>query len=333
MKEKHLARKYTSGGGSERIETLPKEVSPITSPLPLVSVVIATRDRPEMLREAVDAVLSQDYSGPIETIVVFDQSEPDKGIEREGDHRSVRVTTNSRKVGLAGARNSGIRSSAGEYIAFCDDDDYWLPGRLSAQIAAISAWPDASLATTGIRVQYDGETFDRTLDAELVPMTALLRDRHTQLHPSTFLLRRSLLDAVGLVDEQVPGGFGEDYEFLLRHAKLHPIVNVAAPLVVVRWGKQSFFFRRWETMAAGLTWLLRRYPEFEASRRGSARVRGQIAFAHAAMGNRRRAVRWAASSWRRNPLELRAPLTVAVAVGLVRPDRVMEFLHNRGRGI
>ncbi len=47
----------------------------------------------------------------------------------------------------------------------------------------------------------------------------------------------------------MPGGFGEDYEFLLRAAKVHPVVNVNEVLAVVRWGKQSFFFRRWETMA------------------------------------------------------------------------------------
>ena len=64
----------------------------------------------------------------------------------------------------------------------------------------------------------------------------------------------------------------EDYEFLLRAAKVHPVVNVSEVLAAVRWGKQSFFFRRWETMAAGLTWLLRRYPEFDSSRPGSARI-------------------------------------------------------------
>jgi len=301
---------------------------------PLVSVVIATRDRPEMVREAIASVLGQDYAGPIEVLIVFDQSEPDLTLEQQAAGRSVRVLRNPRKPGLAGSRNSGIVETAGEYVAFCDDDDYWLPGKLTAQVDALSAVPVAGMCTTGIRVQYDGDEFDRSLDLDHVTLEHLLRDRHTELHPSTFVLRRRLLvEVIGLVDEEVPGGFGEDYEFLLRTAKWHPIVNVREPHTVIRWGKQSFFFRRWETMSAGLSWLLERYPEFETSPRGSARVHGQIAFAQAAMGNRREGLRWARASFRRSAREPRAYLAAAIAVGVVRPDQVMEALHKRGKGV
>jgi glycosyltransferase involved in cell wall biosynthesis len=301
---------------------------------PPVSVVIATRDRPEMVREAIAAVRRQDYPGVIDVLVVFDQSDPDPTLTDDDPMRPVRVTTNVRSPGLAGARNTGIEATSGAYVAFCDDDDYWLPGKVSHQVEAISRAPRAGLVTCGIRVEYDEESFPRVLDLDAVPFEELLRDRHTELHPSTFLLRRSVLLAeIGLVDEEVPGGFGEDYEFLLRAAKAHPIVNVRLPLTVVRWGKQSFFFRRWETMAAGLTWLLARYPEFETSGRGVARVSGQIAFAQAAMGQRRTALRWAGKALRRNPVEPRAYLAAAVALRAVKPDQVMEQLHQRGKGI
>lgn len=301
---------------------------------PTVSVVIATRDRPEMVREAVAAVWAQDHTGPIEVLVVFDQSDPDPTLARTEGARSTRVISNSRSPGLAGARNSGIESSRGEFVAFCDDDDYWLPDKLGRQLALAEAHPDAGLVTCGIRVQYDGQTFSRVLEADLVPFEELLRDRHTELHPSTFLLRRTVLtERVGLVDEQVPGGFGEDYEFLLRAAKAHPVVNLREPLVVVRWGGQSFFFQRWETMVAGLSWLLERYPEFEQSARGSARIRGQIAFANAAMHRRGPALHWARQAVRRNWREPRAYLAVVVATGAVSPARVMSALHRRGRGI
>jgi glycosyltransferase involved in cell wall biosynthesis len=235
---------------------------------------------------------------------------------------------------LAGARNSGVEASQGEFVAFCDDDDYWLPGKLERQLAVLQGAPDAGLVTCGIRVEYDGNTFQRVLDMDEVPFEELLRDRHTELHPSTFLMRRSaLLEDIGLVDERVPGGFGEDYELLLRAAKQHPIVNVCDALTVVRWGRQSFFFRRWETMAAGLSWLLERYPEFERSPRGSARIHGQIAFAHASMGNRRTALTWAFRSLRRRKTEPRAFLAAAVAARVVSADRIMETLHRHGRGI
>jgi glycosyltransferase involved in cell wall biosynthesis len=301
-----------------------------------VSVVIATRDRPEMVREAVTAVLEQDYEGDVEVLVVFDQSEPDTGLismaGRAG--RSVVVMTNTHKPGLAGARNTGITAADGTYVAFCDDDDYWLPGKLVRQVAALAAQPEASLCTCGIEVHWSGERFPRRLEAGRVPFEELLRDRHTELHPSTFLLRRALLvDEVGLVDEEVPGGYGEDYEFLLRNARVSPIVNVPDPLVVVRWGSQSYFDKRWETMVAGLTWMLDRYPEFDSVPKGAARIHGQVAFAEAALGHRRTAIRWAASTLRRNPREPRAVLALAVASRAVSSERVMRMLHARGRGI
>ena len=301
-----------------------------------VSVVIATRNRPEMVREAITSVLDQDYQGAVEVLVVFDQSEPDPTIATLGTAagRSVKVLTNTRKPGLAGARNSGISEASGTYVAFCDDDDYWMPGKLAVQVAALAAVPEASLCTCGIEVHWSGDRFPRSLEATRVPFEELLRDRHTELHPSTFLLRRALLvDEVGLVDEEVPGGYGEDYEFLLRNARVSPIVNVAEPLAVVRWGSQSSFDKRWETMIAGLTWMLERYPEFESSPKGAARIHGQVAFAEAARGNRRTAVRWAASTLRRNPREPRAVLALAVASRAVSSDRVMKMLHARGRGI
>jgi glycosyltransferase involved in cell wall biosynthesis len=299
-----------------------------------VSVIIATRDRPEMLREAIAAVADQAFDGEIEIIVVYDQSAADTSLQKSDGARQVRVISNSRRPGLAGARNSGILAATGDYVAFCDDDDYWMPGKLAAQVQRMETDSGVEFVTCGISVQYDGVAHDRPLGRDTVTFDELLRDRHTELHPSTFLMRRSAaLTGFGLVDEDVPGGFGEDYEFLLRAAKSHPIAHVREALTVVRWGGQSFFFRRWQTMSDGLSCLLYRFPEFESSPAGSARIRGQIAFANAALKNRRIALQWAVSAFRRNPLELRAPLAIAVAAGVLSPDRVMIELHKRGRGI
>ena len=90
---------------------------------PTVSVVIATRNRPEMLRSAIQAVMEQSYPGRIECVVVFDRTEPDLSLRRDDGSRQVVVVENSRVGGLAGARNAGILASTGELVAFCDDDD------------------------------------------------------------------------------------------------------------------------------------------------------------------------------------------------------------------
>ena len=303
------------------------------APLPDVTVVIATRDRPELMREALEAVRAQEHDAVVRTVLVFDQSEPDLSLVDDDPRRPVEVVANARRPGLAGARNTGIERATTPLVAFCDDDDVWLPGRLAPQVAALSAAPRSVLATCGIRVEQGGREHDRVLEQTEVVLLDLLADRHTELHPSTFLLRREALVELGMVEEDVPGGFGEDYDLLLRCARDAPVLHVPVPLVRVRWGSQSYFTRRWETMAAGLAWMLERHPEFEDSPRGSARVRGQVAFAHAALGHRREAARWARGAVRRRPTEPRAVLALGVAAGVLPPARVVAVLHRFGRGI
>ncbi|WP_406081591.1 glycosyltransferase family 2 protein [Micromonospora sp. NBC_00858] len=302
---------------------------------PTVSVVVPTRDRPELLRAAVRAILDQEHPGAIEVVVVQDHSDPDGSlIELSRPDRAVRVIRNGRTPGLAGARNSGTLAAEGELIAFCDDDDEWLPGKLSAQIAALATAPEAEFVSCGIRVSYDGHTVDRVLDRERVALADLLRDRMTELHPSTFLIRAAALrDGFGLVDEEIPGSYAEDYEFLLRAARSAPLVNLRTPYVLVRWHQRSYFAQRWDTISEALQWLLERYPEFGTQPAGEARVAGQIAFARAASGDRQGALRWARRTIRRNPREPRAYLALAVAGRVVRADAVLRTLHKRGRGI
>lgn len=302
---------------------------------PSVSAVVPTRDRPELLRAAITAILAQDYPAPVEVVVVFDQSDPDPALEAMSrPDRSVRMIRNTRTPGLAGARNSGSLAATGELIAFCDDDDEWLPGKLRAQAEALAAVPGAEFVCAGIRVAYDGQTVDRVLEMDSVGFAALLRDRMTELHPSTFLIRaKALRDGFGLVDEEIPGSYAEDYEFLLRAAKSAPLVNLTTPYVLVRWHKKSYFSQRWDMISEALGWLLERYPEFSTQPLGEARITGQIAFARAASGDRAGAVRWARRTLRGNRREPRAYLALAVAHRLVGADTVLRALHRRGRGI
>ncbi|MEV1331001.1 glycosyltransferase [Micromonospora costi] len=302
---------------------------------PPVSVVVPTRDRPELLRRAVGAAVAQAHPGPVEVVVVYDRSEPDRSlVELSRPGRRVRVIRNERTPGLAGARNSGALAAEGELIAFCDDDDEWLPGKLDAQVAALAAAPEAEFVSCGIRVSYDGRMVDRVLAKDRVTLADLLRDRLTELHPSTFLMRASALrDGFGLVDEEIPGSYAEDYEFLLRAARSAPLINLRTPYALVRWHRRSYFAGRWDTISTALQWLLDRYPEFRGQPAGEARVTGQIAFARAASGDRREAVRWASRTIRRNPREPRAYLALAVAGRVVRADAVLRTLHRRGRGI
>ena len=135
------------------------------------------------------------------------------------------------------------------------------------------------------------------------------------------------------MDERIPGSYAEDYEFLLRAARRASLANVPAAHTLVRWHQRSYFAERWETISEALQWLLARYPEFGTQPRGAARVAGQIAFARAASGDRRGALRWARRTLASSVREPRAYLALAVATGAVRPERILRGLHRRGRGI
>jgi glycosyltransferase involved in cell wall biosynthesis len=296
---------------------------------PSVGVVLPTHNRPQLLRKALGAVLAQEYPGELRAVVVYDRAEPDAGLA--GDR--VQVVPNTRTPGLAGARNSGILALDTDLVAFCDDDDIWLPGKLAAQVEALTARPGAELASSGIMIDFDGREIPRLAGADEVTYADLVKSRMVMVHSSTYVARRAALIDMGMVDEEIPGSQGEDWDLALRAARRHPIVNVDHPYVRVLWGRTSYYAHAWETKIAALQWFLDRYPEIADSPEGGARVFAQIAFGHACAGRRGTAVRWAARAARANWKEQRVPFALAVASGLVSGERVLLALHTRGRGI
>jgi glycosyltransferase involved in cell wall biosynthesis len=302
--------------------------------LPSVSVVVPTRDRPELLRRAVAAILGQTYPGPVQCVVVFDQSDPDLPLADPGPQRRLDLIRNQRTAGLAGARNSGVMHADGELVAFCDDDDEWLPDKLVRQVEQLRVRPDAGVVTSGIFVRYGDRTTIRTSPTLVVTHGQLLRSRMFELHPSTVLVRRRLLlDRIGLVDEDIPGSYAEDYEWLLRAARVAPVLAVQQPLVTVHWHQASFFADRWRMIISALTYLVDKHRELEQEPSGLARIYGQIAFAHAALGERGAARRWARRTLSLNRRERRAYLALAVSLKLVTAGTVVRLAHSTGKGI
>lgn len=300
---------------------------------PTVTVVVATRDRPGLLERAVASVLEQDCAGLVECIVVFDQV-PVRALDVScPPGRLLRLVSNTHTPGLPGGRNTGAGLGQGELIAFCDDDDRWLPTKLSRQLALLQARPDVAAVSCGIRLQGPGIDRERRLDRAEVTLADLLADRVMEIHSSTVLVRRSAWQAAGPVDEQIPGGYSEDYEWLLRLAAHTVIAVVPATLVVVNWHGGSFYFGRWATIVDAQRYLLGRHPELARSRSGLARIRGQIAFALAAGHRRREAVRELAAVLRLNPLEKRVFATVPVLLGVLSGERVLALAQRRGRGV
>ena len=198
-----------------------------------VSVVLPTYNRGWIVAQAVDSVLDQTY-GNVELIVVDDGSIDDTPqlLSAYGDRlRTIRQENR----GVSAARNAGIRAAGGDLIALLDSDDAWLPGKVTAQVDFFQAKPDALICQTeevwirnGVRVnpgkrhrKEAGMIFERSLALCLVS-------------PSAVMMRRSLLDEVGLFDESLPAC--EDYDLWLRIAWRYPIHLIDQPLIVKRGG-------------------------------------------------------------------------------------------------
>jgi glycosyltransferase involved in cell wall biosynthesis len=297
-----------------------------------LTVVVATRDRPQLLREALAAIAAQDHPGVIETVVVFDQCEPDQAVASCDPRRPVRVLRNARTPGLAGGRNTGILAATAPLVAFCDDDDTWMPTKARRQLAWAAAHPEAELFVTGVVID-DGRAETVRLPATAIRHDDLLASRVAEAHPSSFLVRReALLDGIGLVDEALPASYAEDYDLLLRAARRHPVVGQPEALVRVRWHASSFFSAKWRIIDDALGHLLSVHPEFERCAAGKARIVGQRAFARASSGRRREGVALALDTARLHWREPRAVLALAVAAG-VSPNWVLRQLHRRGRGV
>lgn len=299
---------------------------------PAVSVVIATRQREDLLARTLEAVLDQTYAGSVAVLLVYDQAEPVLTHSRDDATRSVTVLTNTRSPGLAGARNSGIAAARGELIAFCDDDDVWRPDKLHRQVDRMRA-TGARACATGIAVHYGERTVERIPDVSRITPELLHASRLTGAHPSSYLMTRELCDLVGPVDEELPGGYGEDLDWLLRLAQQAPVEVVQEPLVDVLWHQGSFFSRRWSSMVDSVDYLVAKYPELAEDRAGLARLRGQQAFALAAQRRGRDAIRRSWEAFRLNPLEQRAYVAALVAARVVSAPRVMHEANRRGRGI
>ena len=301
---------------------------------PSVSVIIPTRDRPALLLRTLESIRAQRYEGEIECIVVFDQADHETLPSLEtGPHMTIRATPNARSPGLSGARNTGILAAQGDLVAFCDDDDEWLPNKLSVQTDLLRTRA-ATTASSGIYVCHGHREWARVPRARTITFRDLLRSRRMEIAPSTILVdREALLHRIGLIDESIPGSYAEDYEWLLRAARVHPIIAAHAPLVRVHWHDSSFFAAQWETIVSALTYLLDRYPEFGSERAGLSRICGQLAFASAGCERPSEAREWARRALRLSPFEPRAYLALAITLRLFSADRVLNLARTFGRGI
>jgi glycosyltransferase involved in cell wall biosynthesis len=293
---------------------------------PPVSVIMPTRGRPELVRESIAAVVGQTYPGEIDCIVVHDQEQPDQGLASLGTARHhVRVVANTHAPGLPGARNTGLDLASGEFVATCDDDDLWHPDKLQAQITRLLDEPELLLVGSGMRLLLPGnKTVDWHGRTERVSYELLLRNRVKELHSSTLVMRRDAVARIGRYDEQLPHGYAEDYDWVLRAARTGPIGIVTRPLADVRRDSGSWYQDGAENKAAALEYMLAKHGDLTRSPRGHARILGQIAFARSSLGERGPALRYAVRGVVRWPMSPHPYVALAHITTGIHPRHVLR---------
>lgn len=209
-----------------------------TSP---VSVVIPTQNRPDLLRRAIRSVLSQTMK-PDEILVVLDNaSDRTRELLRDEEFSTVKVLELECGAGASDARNLGIRRAENTWIAFLDDDDEWLPGKLELQMEAgtRSKWKYPIVCSRMVvrtargdfvqplRAPCDGESIDDYLFSRktLVPGESLLQT-------SNLLVPRSLAQQTSFCSGL---RICEDTDWLLRASTLSGVGLEFVPEVLSVW--------------------------------------------------------------------------------------------------
>ena len=227
---------------------------------PLVSVVIPAYNAADLTVETVESVLAQTYSD-VEVIVVDDGST---------DHTRPAMSPFGSRIsyiykengGACSARNAGLRASRGEYVAFLDCDDLWLPTKAERSVAALQAYPEAGMVFTSCLI-VDGS--GETIDEYRKPVNPA--DVHSDLLRGNFIpaptvvMRRKSVDEIGLFDEHifVPA----DWDYWLRMSAGFPVCYVDESLSKYRFSS-NYSIRNVERSLEEIEYVLKKHLDLDS---------------------------------------------------------------------
>jgi glycosyltransferase involved in cell wall biosynthesis len=204
---------------------------------PLISIIIPTYNGEKYIDEALLSVFTQTYKN-YEVIVVDDGSVTDSVARICDKYKGGIKYIRQQNKGLAAARNTGIRNSKGDYLAFLDDDDLWLPEKLEKQVRLYkdleSKGITAGIVYTGIEdINETGKPLYKTLyRSSGYCYDILLFIDFIGYGGSSAMVPSSILIDVGYFDETMRRV--EDYDLWIRIAKRYPIYSVNDYLVKYR---------------------------------------------------------------------------------------------------
>jgi glycosyltransferase involved in cell wall biosynthesis len=217
-----------------------------TAKCPVVSVIVTTKNRAPLLREALDSVdraRSEHYE--LDVIVVDDGSTDDTANVVAG-YRVKVIRTDG--VGMARARNLGLEAATGDFVTFLDDDDVWLPGNIASQLDEFERHPEyAAVHGQSQLMQFDGTPYGAPVPNGPLPSGQIFESLLSYMpQVATVLTRTWAAHEAGGMDVTLNGD--TDWDWLLRIAWRHQIGRIDRAVML---------FRQREKMDLELSW--RRY--------------------------------------------------------------------------
>jgi glycosyltransferase involved in cell wall biosynthesis len=210
---------------------------------PAVSVILPTFNRLQYLRPAVDSVFAQTFED-WELVIADDgsASATSSYLETVSSHPRVRLMRLPHTGNPSIVRNAALRAARGEYIAFMDSDDVWLPRKLEIQLEALRASRCRWSYTALTRVNAAGEVMPRESPGRRrTPGGSILKQLlalEVAVATPAVMAERSLMSEVGGFDEQQL--FFEEYDLWLRLNARAEVCAVVEPLVLVRNHEQHY---------------------------------------------------------------------------------------------
>lgn len=261
---------------------------------PRVSAIIPSYNHAHYVVGAVESVLAQDFEHTFEVVIIDDGStDASRALLAPfaEDPRVNLVLQENR--GISGTFNRGLELARGEWVGFCNSDDRWLPGHLTAAWANLQANPDAVLSYGRARLidregaVLDGVTIFGTI-TDPDPLAELLRYGNSFCLIATLFRRQDALDAGGF-DDQI--GVLQDYALWLELLQTGHAVHVLEPTVEFRWdgenasGPRAAVQKRRDLIRV-LTRALERYPILEKDQALRAEVTRRLAHSHQRLARR-----------------------------------------------
>lgn len=267
----------------------------------LVSVVITTRNRSQLLREAIQSVL--DIKNPAFNleIIVVDDGSTDGTLEVLADYPVTLIKTTG--IGMAKARNAGLHAAQGDFVTLLDDDDVWLPNNIAPHIELFERHPEFG----AVHAQAQLANYDKTPFGDPVPAGPLpsgwIFEELLQYWPQvgTILTRTSVAREAGDMDPTLTGD--TDWDWLLRVARRYPIGRIEQPVMLFRQRNKAEEELAWRRFPAMVKIFKRHTRDLSALKQLKLRPilwrhRGwwasqflNFARMHVAEGNQRRAYR------------------------------------------